>query len=141
MGQGIGGDYNGEGPNVAPKSATGPGPIAASPDVWAKRGTLNNGISGGQGIGATVPVDRRGRLRTSDEPARSATALNIGGGDQQLSVYARYFYCSANGNLVCRLADDAADVTFTGMVAGATYPISISIVRASGTTVSGVLLF
>lgn len=144
MGQGIGGNYDGEGPNVAAHvngTLHNPGPIAPSPDVFDKRGSLNNGIAGGQGIGGTVAIDRRGRLRTSDEPARSGVVLNVGGGDQVLSVCARYFYCSTSGNLVCRLADDSADLTFTGMVAGATYPISIAVVKASGTTAGGILLF
>jgi hypothetical protein len=141
MGIGISGNYDGEGPNVAPQTATAPGPVAGSPDVWAKRGSMNNGITGGQGIGGFAPVDRRGRLRTSSESARSGTAISIGGGDQVLTVCTRALYVGGGGNLVCRLADDTADITLTGLVAGVVYPIAIALVRATGTTATGILLF
>lgn len=138
---GIAGNYDGEGPNVAPKSATAPGPVAKSPDVWAKRGALNNGIPGGQGIGGTVPVDRVGRLRTADEAARSGTAISVGGGDQVLGVCTRWVYIAGTGNLVVRLADDSADVTFATIPAGTMLRIAAAIIRQTGTTATGLLLF
>ena len=142
MSGGISGNYDGEGPNVAPANGTtNPGPVAPSPDVPFKRGTMNNGIIGGQGIGGFVPVDRRGRLRTSEESARSGTAISVGGGDQVLGVTSRWVYVGSNGNLVVRLADDAADITLTGVTAGQLIPLAVAIVRQTGTTAGGILLF
>lgn len=142
MGIGISGNYDGEGPNVAPASpGVAPGPVVKAPDVWAKRGALNNGITGGQGINGLTPVDRVGRLRTAEESARSGAAIAIGGGDQVLSVCARYVYVSTGGTLVCRLADDTADITLAGLVAGSMLPLQVGTVRSAGTTIAGVLLF
>src|SRR5882762_5948574 len=80
MSAGIGGNYDGEGPNVAAKSTTAPGPVASSPDTWAKRGPMNNGITGGQGIGGWSPWTAAGAsgLRTKQQgvgrPSASAAA-------------------------------------------------------------------
>jgi hypothetical protein len=140
MGVGISGNYDGEGPNVAAPSTTAPGPVTASPDAWATRGSLNNGITGGQSINAMVPVDRRKRLRTSSESARGGVTINVGPGDQVLTVCSRALYVSIAGNIVVRLADDTADVTLSNLLAGVVYPLAIAIVRQTGTTASGVLL-
>src|SRR5882762_1184999 len=99
---GISGSYDGEGPNVLAKNyAVGaPGPVSPSPDIPLQTNARNNADNGGQGREGLMRVDRRGRLRTSDEPARSGVAINIGGGDQVLAVYARYVYVSTGGTLV-----------------------------------------
>lgn len=139
---GISGNYDGEGPNVAAANGTtAPGPKAASPDIPFKRGAMNNGITGGQGINGFVPVDRRGRIRTTEESYRSGTAISVGGGDQVLPVCTRAVYIAGTGNLVVRLADDSADVTFNTIPAGTTLRIAVAIVRQTGSTATGLLLF
>jgi len=141
MSGGIGGNYDGEGPNVAAASATNPGPIVQSPDIWAQTNGLNNNKNGGQGRFGFIRIDRRGRLRTDSEPARSGVAINVGGGDQILGVDARALYVSVAGTLVVRMADDTADITLSNLVAGTVYPFAIALLRATGTTAQGVLLF
>lgn len=142
MSSGISGNYDGEGPNVsAAVVGTAPGPSTPSPDVYAKRGTLNNGIVGGQGIGAMVPVDRRGRLRTSSEAARSGRLLDVSGGDVILTVATRYIYCRAAGAVVVRFVDDTADVTISAINAGVILPLAVTIIRQVGTSGTFVLLF
>lgn len=141
MSSGISGSYDGEGLNVAAKSATAPGPVAqASPDVWAQ-GAANNTAPGGQGRQSNMRVDRRGRQRTSNEAARSGVAVAVGGGDQVLGVCSRYLYVSVTGNIVVRLADDTADVTLSNLPVGVMLPLAIAIVRQTGTTATAVLLF
>lgn len=141
MSSGISGSYDGEGLNVSAKSATAPGPVAQqSPDVWAQ-GAANNTAPGGQGRQSNMRTDRRGRLRTSNEAARDSVAVSVGGGDQVLGVCSRYFYAATTGAIVVRLADAAADTTLSGLLAGTMYPLAIAIVRQTGTTTTGVLLF
>jgi hypothetical protein len=141
MSSGISGNYDGEGANVAPQSPTTPGPIVASPDKWAQTNALGNKLNGGQGRQVMATFDRRGRVRTSSESARSALAVNVGGGDQVLGVCARALYVSVTGTIVVRLADDTADVTFANLTAGVVYPLAIALVRSAGTSGSYVLLF
>jgi hypothetical protein len=141
MSSGISGSYDGEGPNVAAKSATAPGPTAqVSPDIWAQGAALNS-APGGQGRQGMCRVDRRGRLRTADEAARSGTAISVGGGDQILNVCTRWVYIASTGNLVVRLADDTADTTLSNLPVGVMLPLAVAIVRQTGTTAGGVLLF
>lgn len=139
MSAGISGSYDGEGLNVSAKSATAPGPVAQqSPDVWAQ-GAATGTAPGGQGRQSLMRTDRRGRLRTSSEAARSGTAISVGGGDQVLSVCTRKIWIGTAGNLIVRLADDTADVTFTALAIGV-YDLAIAVVRST-TTAAGVLLF
>lgn len=141
MSAGISGSYDGEGLNVAAKSATAPGPVAQqSPDIWAQGAALNTSL-GGQGRQGLCRVDRRGRLRTSNESARSGAAISVGGGDQVLAVCSRFLYVATTGAVVVRLADDTADITLSGLLAGTILPLAIAIVRQTGTTATGVLLF
>lgn len=142
MSAGISGSYDGEGVNVAAASATAPGPPpGVSPDVWAQTNGLGNAKSGGQGRQAMMRVDRRGRLRTSSEAARKGAAISVGGGDQVLDVCTRFLYVATTGAVVVRLADDTADTTLSGLLAGTILPLAIAVVRQTGTTATGVLLF
>lgn len=142
MSDGISGSYDGEGVNVAAASATTPGPApGVSADIWAQTNGLNNNRTGGQGRQGLCRVDRRGRLRTASEAARSGTAISVGGGDQVLGVCTRWLYVTTTGTVVVRLADDVADTTFAGLVVGTMLPLAIAIVRQTGTTATGVLLF
>lgn len=122
----ISGNYEGEGINVSP----------AGPAI-----RLDIGKDGIKGNVSMATIDRRRRVRVSNEAARTATAINVGGGDQILAQCSRGVYVSANGNLVVRLADDTADATFTGVLAGNWYPFAIAIVRQTGSTATGVLTF
>jgi hypothetical protein len=98
-------------------------------------------MNGGQGRQANMRVDRRGRLRTSNEAARSGTLISVGGGDQVLAVCSRYLYVLTTGAVVVRLADDTADTTLSGLLVGTMLPLAIAVVRQTGTTATGVLLF
>jgi hypothetical protein len=109
--------------------------------MWAQTNALNNSKTGGQGRTGMMRVDRRGRLRTSSESARSGAAIAVGGGDQILAVCSRAVYISGTGALVIRLADDTADITLSGLVVGTVYPLAIALIRQAGTTAAGVLLF
>lgn len=141
MSSGISGSYDGEGPNVGPATATTPGPTKqVSPDIGNQTNGLNNAASGGQGRQGLCRVDRRGRLRTSSESARAGVAINIGSGDQVLGVAGRALYIGTAGNLVVRMADDAADVTLSNLAAGVVYPFAIVVIRSAGSTAAGVIL-
>jgi hypothetical protein len=144
MSSGISGNYEGEGPNVA-GGAGAQQPVAIPPDVAARGyGDATKAaaaLQNGQGKDSMVSVDRRSRLRVSSEGARSGTAINVGAADQVLTVYARGFYVSGNGNIVMRGPDDTADQTYTGVVAGQYYPFCVALIRKTGTTATGNLLF
>ena len=137
MSSGITGSYDGEGNNVL-GGVGNPTPVAPSPDAWA---TGPNPTGSGQSKIVGVAMDRRRRLRTANEPYRQAEAINVASADQILTVYARGVYISSAGNIVGRLVDDTADQTFTGLLAGQTYPFSFVIIRKTNTTAAGLLLF
>jgi len=74
--------------------------------------------------------------------AISAIAVNVASTDQTLTQPSRGIYIGGAGNLVCRLAGDTSDVTFTGLVAGTVYPFSIiSVTKANTTITNSTLLF
>lgn len=134
MSAGITGSYRGEGSNVS----TGNGGGAPPPDVPAGKLAEAGGAIGRQ---RSVTVDRIGRLYTDGGPYRASAAINVSSADQVLDHCTRGVWIqTAGANLVVRLADDSADVTFTSIGAGF-FPLAIAIVRKTGTTVSGVLLF
>lgn len=72
----------------------------------------------------------------STEPASESIAINISSTDHTFPQPTRFIYVGGNGNLVCRLSNDAADITFTGLVAGTIYPMCVSIVRRTSTTIT-----
>lgn len=65
----------------------------------------------------------------------SFVAINYSVSDVTLATVCRGIVCSTSGTLVCRMEDDAADVTLF-LNAGQIYPYRIKIVRNSGTTAS-----
>jgi len=145
MSDGMTGTYDGEGSNIA-SGGTGGAPIggnglvapaAPSPDV----GLASNSTTSGQGRQGVVTIDRRKRLRTSSESARSETPISVSGGDQKLAYCSRGIYISTAGTLVCRLADNSADSTFSNLNAGSWYPFAVAIIRQTGTTAAGNVLF
>ncbi len=68
-------------------------------------------------------------------------ALDVAAADQTLAIPSTGFYCQTAGVLVCRLRADAADSTFTGLLAGTVYNFEIIKVVKASTTVAGRLLF
>lgn len=74
---------------------------------------------------------------------KNAVAISVGGGDQNLGTGlgpGRAVYVGGDGVLVCRLASSSADITFTGLVAGTIYPISVALIRQTGTTITNSLV-
>jgi hypothetical protein len=76
-----------------------------------------------------------------EESYKRSVAISVGGGDQTPSVGCCGVYVQTAGNLVCRLRNGATDTTFTGLLAGTVYPFAVAIVRQTGTTAAGVLLY
>lgn len=136
----VEGTYEGEGPNVA-TIASGGFQSTTVPDVAKISASAAAANPSGQGRTGSVALTRRRQLRVSSESARAQTAISYSGGDQILNYAARGVYISTGGTLVCRLVDDTADATFSGLTAGSWYPLAIAIVRQSGSTVAGNLLY
>ena len=130
----VQGNYEAEGPNV---STAGGFEKALVGDVPA---TNANPLQGPNGTMQSVAIDRRRRIRTSSESARAAVAINYSSGDQTLTKCSRGVYVTTSGTLVVRLADDTADATFTGLLAGQWYPLAVAIVRQTSSTAAGLLL-
>ena len=133
MSSGITGVYEGEGANVT----AGSGGAALVPDVAG----MGSSTTSGQGRQASVAVTRRRQLRVSSEGARSGLVISYGGGDQILTKAARGVLITTSGNLTGRLAEDTADINYAGLLQGTIYPLCFAIVRQTGSTAAGVLLF
>lgn len=76
---------------------------------------------------------------SENRPAARSVAIDVSGGDQNLGTglgSTLGVYVGGNGNLVCRLKNDSADSTFTGLVAGNVYYLSVAIIRQTGTTIT-----
>ncbi len=74
--------------------------------------------------------------------ARASVAVTAvhGGSNQTLARAGRAIYIGGAGNLVCTLADDDAAMTFTGLLAGQVYPLSIASITATNTTVTNAVI-
>lgn len=132
----VEGTYEGEGPNV-----TGTFVSTTVPDVALISASAAAANPSGQGRTSSVAVTRRRQLRVSSESARAETPISVSSADQVLSYAARGVYISGAGTLVCRLIDATVDSTFQSLSAGAWYPFAVAIIRHSGTTVTGNVLF
>lgn len=140
----LSGTYEGEGPNTAAAIANVPDINAATAGGTGANQTPQTTADASkkaQGRTSGVAITRRRQLRVSSESARDETAISVPSVDQVLSNAARGVYISAAGNLVCRLVDAAADSTFSNLVAGQIYPFAVAIVRHTGTTATGNILF
>jgi hypothetical protein len=71
---------------------------------------------------------------------KRSIAVNIASTDQTPTMPSAGLYVGGAGNLVCRLRNDTADTTFTGLLVGQVYQIEISIVRKTNTTITNSLL-
>ena len=69
-----------------------------------------------------------------------SAVLDVSGGDMEVDGVPRGFHANTNGTLVCKLLGDAADSTWV-MVAGLEYALVIDVIRQSGTTVTGNVMF
>lgn len=73
-------------------------------------------------------------------PARNASAV-APHAINPLPHVTKALYVGGAGNVVCRLVDDTADVTFVSVPSGAILPVRASHVRASGTATNIVALY
>lgn len=71
-------------------------------------------------------------------PARNASAVTPHDTNALANV-SKGLYVGGAGNIACRLADDSADVTFTGIPAGTVLPIRVSHVRSTSTTATSIV--
>lgn len=74
------------------------------------------------------------------QSARNAVAVTPHATDP-LTEVSKGLYVGGSGNLVCRLVDDASDVTFTNVPAGSVLPIRVAYVRATSTATNIVNLY
>lgn len=81
-------------------------------------------------------ADRAARMRVTSGPVEQSVAVDVSAADQTLTVPARGVYCGGAGNMVCRLIGDSSDRTFTGLLAGSFYPLAVSIIRKTSTTIT-----
>ncbi len=74
--------------------------------------------------------------------ARASVAVTAvhGGSDQTLARAGRAIYVGGAGNLVCTLADGDSTTTFTGLLAGQVYPLAISAITATNTTITNAVI-
>jgi hypothetical protein len=70
-----------------------------------------------------------------DSPAVKAFAITPDD-NTDLALTTRAVYTGKGGTLVCFLADDSAEVTFTNVPAGQIMPLRLRRVKATGTTAS-----
>lgn len=73
------------------------------------------------------------------DPAYGGVAINYGGGDQALTTWGRGIYISTGGALAIQMLDDSI-VTFSGLLAGAIYQLTVKKIFQAGSTAAGVVL-
>ena len=84
-------------------------------------------------------ADNFGNRQSSlESPASRAFAITPG---TPFSLATRAIYIGGDGDLVCRLVGDSADVTFVGLVAGTVLPIRVTSVAVAtdATNILGLL--
>lgn len=70
-----------------------------------------------------------------DSPARAGFAI-VPDDNNDLAQTTRALYTGKGGTLVCILADDSVEITFSSVPAGQILPLRVRRVKATGTTVS-----
>lgn len=85
---------------------------------------------------------RTPRKRYANDPATSSIPISYGGGDQAISR-CRAFYIGTAGNLVVQMADDPAgtNTTLSNLLAGNVYWFSVVLIKQTGSTAAGVVLY
>lgn len=97
---------------ATPVSTASPMPVAVSGDA----------LTAAQ---ASAPATRAFAVTPSDTAALAPTANAL--------------YIGSAGSIVVRPSASGADVTFTSVPAGSILPVSVTAVRATGTTASGII--
>lgn len=72
-------------------------------------------------------------------PARKAAAVTTHDTDPLPGGTTKGLFVGGAGNIALRFADDSADVTLTGVVAGCVLPIRVTHVRATLTTATNIV--
>ena len=72
--------------------------------------------------------------------APKSVPLDVSGGDQEIDEVARGFHANTDGTLVCRLLGDSSDSTWE-VLAGLEYALVIAVIRQTGTTTTGNVMF
>jgi hypothetical protein len=73
------------------------------------------------------------------KPVTRSVAVDYSGGDQNLGAGlgpCQGIYVGGAGNLVCRLQNDSADTTFTGLLVGHVYHFAVAVIRQSGSSIT-----
>ncbi len=140
----IAGTYEAEGPNVT-------GGVAAVPDINAAPSGATNAPETPQAMAdrtlkaqsktVSVAITRRRQLRVSSESATADDTINYSGGDQVLTNVSRGLYIGAAGNLALRLKDSGADQTYSNLPAGFILPVCVAVIRQTGSTAEGIILY
>lgn len=136
----VAGTYEGEGPNTTGGIAIIPD-INAAPTATSGPANVADTALKGQGKTVSVAITRRRQLRVSSESARDHDIINYGGGDQKLANGSRGLYIGTAGNLALRLVDSTADQTYSNLPAGFILPVCVAIIRQTGSTAAGLILY
>jgi hypothetical protein len=88
----------------------------------------------------SIPDNFGGHTDNQTSPARSASAVTPHA-TNALTRVTKALYVGVSGDVVCRLVNDTADVTFVGVQAGSILPVRVTHVRATSTAGSIVALF
>lgn len=75
---------------------------------------------------------------TTDFPAKSLRAITPHD-TNELAFVAKALYVGGGGNISIVAQEDTAPITLTGVVAGQIIPVRAKIVRATGTTATGIV--
>lgn len=82
---------------------------------------------------ASIPAGREGSARSAFEPTPHASA--------ELPYVTRAIYVGGAGDLTVVMADDDAEVTFTGVLAGSLLPIAVKRIDNSTTATNLLALY
>jgi hypothetical protein len=79
-----------------------------------------------------------GAYRSADATVAAKHAVAVTPSDATIIPVTRSLYIGTGGNLVVRMADSQADVTFTAVAAGI-FPVQVDMVYSTNTTASNIV--